>query len=124
MKTRNLITMFTLTLLVAFATAFVNDALAGPTGVRIKRSVEVHERYEGRHGDHSYRYDRWEARPGRYAPRWEHRDRYRTRYWYRDHACDVPAHRHWRPHRHDHDGHVYFFFGWGMGHTGVFIGVP
>ncbi len=124
MKTRNLISIFTLGLLVAFTTAFVSDAWAGSGPVRIRRTVEVHEKYRGHDGGHSYRYERWESRPGRHDYRYEHRDRYRSRSWYRDHACDLPAHRHWRPHHHDHDGHVYFFFGWSMGHTGVFIGVP
>ena len=157
MKTRNLITLFSLALIVPSTSTFAKEASADPFGVRIKRSVMVQERVHSRDGDRNPRYERQETRSGgrdqreehrdsdqrsryerretrsdghdqkwEYRDRVEFRDRHQSHYVYREHDrhCDLPAHRHWRQHRHDHDGRVHFLFGWGIGPTAMFFGFP
>ena len=150
MRNRNFIPLVTMAVFALCTTSFVSSAWAGPGIVRIKRTVEVRETHQDRDRKQSSGYERRDTRPDRHDQRWEqrkgseHRDRHQSRharqehkrsdyrerqgrhYAYRDpkHSCDLPAHRHWRRHHHDHDGHVHFFFGLNTGPAAMFFGIP
>jgi len=134
MKTRNLMTIFTVAFVVSIGTAFFVPSAEAGSFPKFNRPAQqvVRERVERHDGDRnrSYTYERWERNRAP-APRenrreWEHRERYgEPRYGHYDgghRSCDNASHRHWGRHWHDDHGHAHFFFAWGLLLPGLYIG--